>query len=189
MKTIEYNWPAGFPESRPKSGWPAGEWHDELDKKQWMCILANLPCLIVRNEMGAWCGYVGVGPEHPLFNLDYSESLEDGPSIECLLETPHGGITFSSFCIEEGPVEKRICHVVEDGENDRVWWFGFDCGHSDDFCPGIPTFGRSYEHRQAHGGVQYRTQAYVESIVEELALELKAIDTLAKYKYRLQTSG
>ncbi len=43
-------------------------------------------------------------------------------------------MTFSDFCSRE---EHGICHIVEHGENDRVWWFGFDCCHSGDFSPGL----------------------------------------------------
>jgi hypothetical protein len=27
------------------------------------------PCAIQRNGLGVWCGYVAVGPQHPLFGL------------------------------------------------------------------------------------------------------------------------
>ena len=52
----------------------------------------------------------------------------------------------------------HICHVVEDGEDDNVWWLGFDCSHSGDMAPG-------WEH---YSGT-YRDMAYVTAAVEHLA--------------------
>lgn len=39
------------------------EWDQEPDRKHW--VQQGLDCLIVRNLMGALCGYVGVPPSHP----------------------------------------------------------------------------------------------------------------------------
>lgn len=103
--------------------WGPGPWQDEPDKVQWPDEATGLPCLIVRNHIGTLCGYVGVAEGHPLFEKDYDE-----PDIEV-----HGGLSYSAFCDEY----ENICHKVEPGENDRVWWFGFDCGHTWDIVPAM----------------------------------------------------
>ena len=37
----------------------------------------DLRCAMRRNDLlGVWCGYVGVGPEHPLFGLPTNQSVE-----------------------------------------------------------------------------------------------------------------
>lgn len=47
--------------------WGNGAWVDEPDKAQWRDEATGLPCLLVRNQLGALCGYVGVYPDHPYF--------------------------------------------------------------------------------------------------------------------------
>lgn len=112
-----------------KSAWGDGPWQNEPDKIQWLDEKTSLPCLAVRHKRyGNWCGYVGVGPEHPFFNMD-SQDVYEKADVRV-----HGGLTFSDFCTGQ---EHGICHVVEPGENDRVWWLGFDCSHSGDLSPGF----------------------------------------------------
>ena len=56
-----------------KSLWREGPWQAEPDKKQWHDDETGMACLIVRGPSGAWCGYVGVAPGHPLYGKGYSE--------------------------------------------------------------------------------------------------------------------
>ena len=111
---------------RAAQGWPSGEWDGEPDKVQWKDESTGMPCLAVRHgHSGHWCGYVGVNPDHPLFEKGYDE-----PSVEV-----HGGLTFADSC-QKGETEAvGICHVPEPGESDHVWWFGFDCAHCMDIGP------------------------------------------------------
>ena len=149
-----------------------------------------MPCLIVRNDQGNLCGYVGVGPEHPLHGIEYGEETEKlAQALECRKDQPlgehpsmsvmlgalcgelkaspdtvfnvHGGLTYSGSCVG------RICHVPREGEPDSVWWFGFDCGHVGDLSPG-------HVARDSDGG-EYRTVAYVRKEVESLARQLVEI--------------
>jgi hypothetical protein len=124
-----------------KTNWGVGEWQNEFDKKQWQDLDTGLPCLIVRSPMGALCGYVGVDKNHPLYAKHY-----DDADVRV-----HGGLTFASGCQNATPgeylpeykeiIEKHgvesigVCHVVEPGEEDAVWWFGFDCNHFMDYAP------------------------------------------------------
>jgi hypothetical protein len=74
-------------------------------------------------------------------------------------------VTFCDFCqspdTEQDNPDHTICHLVSPGENDRVWWIGFDCVHLGDLSPRYPGTGR------------YRNQKYVEREVEKLAQQLK----------------
>lgn len=81
METIEYK-------TKDKSEWGHGEWQDEPDKVQWRDKATGLPCLIVRNHSGAWCGYVGLDETHPLHGKGYNDVSVD----------VHGGLTFAGFC-------------------------------------------------------------------------------------------
>jgi hypothetical protein len=107
MKTIAYH-------TVDKSTWGHGPWTTEPDKVQWLDPVSDLPCLMVRNHVGAWCGYVGMSHNHPYYERDYDD---------CDLDV-HGGLTFASKC-SHGNEAESICHVGENNEDDNVWWLGF----------------------------------------------------------------
>ena len=82
-----------------RTGWPSGIWDSEPDRAEF--IHSGFACLLVRNDLGAWCGYVGVPESHRSFGLDY-----DAVEVEI-----HGGLTYANLCQEEGP----ICHIPQPG--------------------------------------------------------------------------
>jgi hypothetical protein len=95
-----------------------GPWMDEPDEL--LFEGAGLPCCALRNpEMGFWCGYVGLPRSHPLHGLHY-----DDPMVDVYV---HGGVTFAG--------ERAQLRAWRGGQDDG-WWFGFDCGHSQDLIPG-----------------------------------------------------
>jgi hypothetical protein len=147
-----------------------GPWCSEYDKKQWIDPKTGLPCLVVRNDMGALCGYVGVPRGHPWYEKGY-DSIDPYPSV-------HGGLTYASRCYG------KICHEVEPGEPDDVWWLGFDCAHAGDVTPAIAmicgedsavgkAFGAISKAMSAwrRNGDEYRDVGYVEKEVADLALQ------------------
>jgi hypothetical protein len=142
-----------------KSEWKDGVWKDEPDKMSWTDEKTGLPCLIVRNNGGALCGYVGVEESHKLFGKDYND--EETWNLRA-----HGGITFTDSCSHSPDPARGICHIPEEGKSDNVWWFGFDCAHLHDLSP-------AYNHM--HGWTMdetYRNVDYVVCEVENLALQL-----------------
>lgn len=161
MKTIEHRY-------MDKSEWGAGPWQDEPDKLQFPDPQTGLPCLIVRAPAtGSLCGYVGVTAGHPMFERTYSADE---------LLTVHGGLTFSDFC-SPGEPEHGICHVVEAGEDGRVWWLGFDCAHGFDFAPAMEAFTRKHLGENAYRffGAKYRDVNYVKRQCASLAAQLGAM--------------
>lgn len=149
-----------------RTGWPAGPWDEEGDKEVWKTD-AGLPGMIARNRMGAWCGYVAVTGEHPLYGKSYDDVHEEIPGLEV-----HGGLTYSGKC------QGHICHVPEPGESDDVFWFGFDCNHAGDEAPAMLMWSRKWE---SEGGPKklpplpgegYRDAAYAKLWVEKLAQQL-----------------
>jgi hypothetical protein len=173
MKTIEYQ------DIQDRSRWEQEEIIPEdertLDKVQWQDETTGMPCLLVRNHSGNWCGYVGVVQGHPLFGMPYSALYGGDDGYDSYSEdqrrmfgevdnASHGGITFTSYCAPNDK-EHGICHLVEPGENDRVWWLGFDCGHSGDAHPAYTLAGRI--------GGTYRTKDYVQGICRRMAKVLK----------------
>jgi hypothetical protein len=175
MQTIEYRF-------RNKAEWGHGPWQEEPDKRQWLDGATGLPCLMVRGSHGALCGYVGVTEGHPLFGVGYS-SCPCKCGKDWCDHTPesvlrvHGGITFADFCAEGS--EHGICHKVDPGENDRVWWFGFDCAHAGDYSPGYDwrhSGPLSLGAPTGWGGViEYRDLAYVQAECAALAAQLAAL--------------
>ena len=175
METLEYR-------TADKSSWGQGPWQTEPDKKQWQDIETGYPCLIVRNNGGALCGYVGVPKEHPAHGRDYwpeSDSVE--PIDQAIRDIEvHGGLTFADSCQHGDDSAHGICHIPGEGEPDNVWWFGFDCAHCLDFSP-------AHEMRNAQLGLGpslssdgvYRKLAYVEAKVASLACQLKQIEQTA----------
>lgn len=152
MKTIEYR-------TVDKSGWGAGPWMDEPDKRQWV-TMAGLPALIVRNRRsGSLCGYVGVTTGHPSF-----ENSEEDYDV-------HGGVTFSGFC-RAGDESETICHIVEPGEDDKTWWIGFDCYHWNDMAPGDVARNKEQGWPSMEPRAIYRPFEYVEKQCEGLAQRL-----------------
>ena len=131
-----------------RSKWPEGPWDlEKEDKINWIDSETSLDCMLVRNHAGAWCGYVGLPPQHPHHGMNYNVIPWDDYDV-------HGGLTFTSSC------SGHICHVPEDGRPDNVWWLGFDTNHSGDKAPGMPSFGRHEV---------YRTKEYVVNEVTNLA--------------------
>jgi hypothetical protein len=151
-----------------KAAYGPGPWADEPDKLQWPDAATGLPCLIVRNALtGNWCGYVGVPPGHPAYRQPYGDVPADA----------HGGLSFSDTCQPDN-AEHGICHVVEPGEPDDVWWIGFDCAHAFDVMPGLEVRIRAAERRLAvplpHGFPEdtYKDVAYVRAECANLAGQL-----------------
>lgn len=96
-----------------RESWGPGPWDDEPDKEVWSDPDTGLPCAVVRNPVGAWCGYVGVPPGH----IDHGAGYDDVPDVDV-----HCGLTFAG---------------TREGPNKTYWFLGFDCAHMDDLAPAI----------------------------------------------------
>ncbi len=157
METREYT-------TFDKSGWGPGPWQTEPDKTQWADAATGYPCLIVRNRLGALCGYVGVAQGHPYFGVRFHEV-----SVQV-----HGGLTYSDRCQLIGDEAQRVCHIPGEGESDQVWWFGFDCAHCFDYAPAFDLWNSIPSLRSPTGYPQYRDVEYVKNEVARLAQQLAA---------------
>lgn len=144
---------------KARANWPEGPWTAEPDRIEWR--FDGFPCLMVRSVItGAWCGYVGVAPGHPLHGQHFEDFMLDLP-VE---------INYSRGC--SGP----ICHVPEPGASDAVHWIGFDCAHAFDLYPALSSeLGSLLSHHHA----RYRNQDEVRHLVTALALELKIVQLVA----------
>ena len=142
-----------------KHEWGEGPWNNEPDREDFRAH--GLPCFVQRNNLGAWCGYVGVPPGHPMHGKDYNATND--------LDV-HGGVTYSAACAHS------ICHIPEPGEPDAVWWFGFDCAHAFDVVPGLNRW-RPPEREQFGSivGEHYRDLGFVRAETERLAAQVAGL--------------
>lgn len=150
-----------------EAGQARGPWDDEPNRIEWE--YKGLQCLMSRNPfMLHWCGYVGVPKSHPFF----------GRSVDDVNLDAHGGVNYAGAC------SGQICHIPKPGEDDEVFWFGFDCAHAGDIWPFEPL--RLLEDppvnlfRENRGGFwqgRYGDVAYVKAEVEALADQLAEVVT------------
>jgi hypothetical protein len=144
--------------------WPAGPWDAEPeDKVQWAATGTGVPCLAVRGVHGAWCGYVGVPPEHPAYGQAYTDVEVD----------VHGGLTYAGACQRGGNEARAICHVPGGADHDAVWWLGCDTCHAWDVAPRLCAFVHPCRDQA------YRTLAYVQAECAALAAQLAILATEA----------
>lgn len=94
-----------YPRDIYNEQWGIGEWTDEPD---YVAFMHNgIRCEIMRNCVGAICGYIIVEANHPWHTKDYHD-------IDAEV---HGGLTFAQL------------------DEDGSYWVGFDCAHSGDIAP------------------------------------------------------
>lgn len=145
-----------------RSGWYEGVWENEPDRVVWLDPDTGYPCLILRNPLGALCGYVGVPVGHPCYGFSCTD-VESKYNIDV-----HGGLTFDGrvFGMPESPLFRL-------GTN--LWfgqWFGFDCSHYMDY---LPNFQMGFYPRDTERKNTYRELAYVEKECRLLAKQFKAL--------------
>lgn len=194
-------------EATPKKDWGPGPWQREPDELRWTDKATGLRCIIVRNMdvTGSLCGYVGVEPTHPAYELAYSgetgsEAREHHeafraalrrnahkPILERIEDLPPrpepvpgigdlvNNLTAHGGLSYAGRLKTRV--------NDDLWWFGFDCSHAWDISPGIDATLRSLGATAMSDGIPgmvYRDIKYVKKECADLARQLKAIEDQAK---------
>lgn len=140
-----------------KETWGDGPWQNEPDREDF--ISSGFSCFVQRNQLGAWCGYVGVPETHSSFGKKYSDLEVD----------VHGGPTFSGKC------GGHICHAPKPGMPEKVWWIGFDCGHGGDLIPSLADLlGELKAKMRFRFNDVYRDINYVKKETRGLAKQLKA---------------
>ena len=101
--------------------------------------------------------------------IDFDSVYELSGDIEV-----HGGLTYSDKCQSELPPCGAVCHKVEKGEDDNIWWFGFDCAHLGDYSS--MSYPESMRIEYPHEGDVYRNIRYVKSQCRELSNQLFKIN-------------
>lgn len=156
IKPIEYK----------REEWGDGPWQNEPDRVEFKH--EDFDCLILRTQSGHLCGYVALTSEHPDFEKDY-----DSVNVEC-----HGGLTYANHC------SGHICHVPKEGEEDNVWWLGFDHAHSGDYSPQLNEYRKKYGNLfEMKDYESYKDIEYVTKGVKHLAEQLRSIQDLGYNKF------
>lgn len=169
-----------------RNEWLPGPWTDEPDHLEWRDEETGYLCVIHRvKESGYLCGYVGILPDHPLHGICYNadnsclscegmEGVDIGKrgaiEVFCYALDPehrvrpavyfdvHGSLTYS----EPSAPFSVAC---------ATWWFGFDCAHCDDICPG--RLGTDLH--SSFPGAVYRDLGCVKAECRSLAQQLKEV--------------
>ena len=121
-----------------------GPWDSEPDWAEFEH--EGLPCLMMRNRAGVWCGYVHVPPYNPVLVDAYGPEVHEDWPLDV-----HGGITWSGS------------REFSDGR--RLFCVGFDLNHSSDGAPGDFRY---------HGKLKgtYRNFEYAVAEAERLAAQV-----------------
>ena len=130
-----------------RTGWPKGEWDNEPDSAEWMDEATGLRCRIMRNFVGALCGYVEVPQSHPHFERSY----------EAFDVEVHGGLTFSGPIIDGTDPAREV---------------GFDCAHYADYQPALVAMMAKTPFAGEWKCSAYRNMAYVKAECAKLAKQL-----------------
>lgn len=149
----------------------------------------GLPCVMIREHV--WCGYVGVGQDHPWYGLPYNSIIKptkdmlekrhinDFGPMDFFLQMisdrdPAEGIEIALALRVHGGVTWSDDHVPKK-EPDGYWYFGFDCGHAGDYNPLLEEMYRWIEERSISTRGLWRDQQYVVSECQQLAAQLVKI--------------
>lgn len=92
-----------------KAKLPAGVWQKEPDYQYWKDSETKLDCLIVRNQLGSLCGYVGVPKDH----LFYKKSYIDCTLPSARKRTPEEIIEDTSWIKEIRPLSPMTSYIIE----------------------------------------------------------------------------
>ena len=179
-------------------------WQMEVDSLDFEA--EGLPCKMRRHKRwGTWCGYVGIGQEHPLYGLPPNHllklpeswfknrrGLEGTGPMDFFIHMLEGKNLTDACAISMALQVHGGCNFADHWDKgDEHWWFGFDCGHAGDFMPhdtvvdenliamveSMPKKVRATmrEIVRPHREGVYRDQQYVVAECQSLAAQLNAI--------------
>jgi hypothetical protein len=147
---------------------------------------SGLRCILKRNHIGVWAGYVAIPHDHPLYGQRREVVLvtQDATAPANVLLTVHGGVRFTGMLPDD-----TVDDVRAEGEPWRPvpprqppWYIGFDCGHQTDYKPADPMTleaYRSMDPEQAEAlfrtPADYRDINYARAETMKLAAQVAAL--------------
>lgn len=184
-----------------KKLWGPGPWQKEPDSLDWKDEKTGLQCRIRRGPMGGLCGYAGVSPTHPLFGLGFNDMvpMPDGWKEQALDVNKMDvvGLFFSSLGgeLNNNALRLSLLFSIHGGlsfgnqmDESGDWFFGFDCGHSQDYLPTLDALikyshvldstSRSPGSSRLFDKKNYKTIKYVKTECASLANQLKGCESI-----------
>lgn len=92
-------------------------------------VYRGYPCLIYRQDHGAYCAYVGLN--YAMFDPDTTDYMDAKYKV-------HGGVTFASW----SPYYDDVYASEMNVPLAKYFWLGFDAAHSSDIVPAYSTLGK-----------------------------------------------
>lgn len=160
-------------------------WETEPDSLDF--VSDGLPCAMRRGPLGQWCGYVGIGPDHPWFGLTHNTIIKPTPDMLENRSLDDMGV-MDVFCqglsgrdptqeIEIALALRVHGSITWSGElpggdefMQQLFWYGFDCGHAFDLVPGLQGTMNKFIERFA-GGLPKDKQEKVKKIMHDAHLK------------------
>ncbi|WP_374335426.1 hypothetical protein [Methyloversatilis sp.] len=146
---------------------PPGVWDTEPNYVKFKH--SGLKCVIRRNDMGAWCGYVQL-PKGKL--LDQVQRAENRRRVCPIRKRIVKSSGYSAYALRGVAVHGGLTYCGKLRRNtggiERGLWLGFDCAHYQDFVPKMAIFMQ-----ERHG--QYRDMTYVIDETTSLAAQIKLL--------------
>lgn len=141
-------------------------WEKEDNTYRFIDEETNYGCYIYRHpRMGHLCGYVDIPADHPLFGIDYRNTIFN--MVIGNLEV-HGGITFTGR-LENLYNNKELPRYLDELHD---WLIGFDCNHAEDYAP--LSYCKPYGELDVKR--EYRDAGYVAAECKKLAKQLKKLE-------------
>lgn len=161
----------------------------------------GLECIVIMTDMGYRCGYAGIPESHCLYGIKYSKETY---KLNAFLET----VNTDKYTIDKTDVVALFCGGAKNNvttaiqvhggvtysdtsgkypvKADKLWWFGYDCGHAGDAkdLTAVSDSLREIELKYPTGGV-LRTTDYCIEECESLADQLLAIEVAYRFRENL----
>lgn len=157
-----------------RRGWPSGPWDAEPNLSAWTEPETGYACRAMRNfELGTWCGYVRLPPEHLLFGVAPNERLAVPPGWAEKRARLGDDVGVIDVFIEgakedDGRLPLSLLLAAHGGVNwAQDGWIGFDCCHAGDIAPGLSAM--------TFPDAVYRSLAFVRAETDQLAWQLKEL--------------
>lgn len=175
---------------------PSYPWESEPDSDSFES--SGLVCLLRRDHVGVWNGYVGVTKTHPLYGkhrnemIDVPSSLADRKVDSQRITRADLGDALLPSAIKTGSTVALSTLIDVHGglwsvglvgsDYPGLWFFSFMCGHAWDFKPLDPLTQRGYETMDPETAealyktpADYRTISYARNEATLLANQIAAL--------------
>src|SRR5215471_14964460 len=155
--------------SLEKRNWGPGDWLNEPDKMQF--VYMGHPCIILRAQHGALCGYVGIYKSHPCYGLSYNGYSQ---LIDDIMHEQH-----------RESMKEWASRGYPKTENGLPDMYSHGCGWPEE--PKLTAVGEALINIEVHGGLTYSNNPRVPT--EEIWQEVQSQFAHARERAKLYPRG